>query len=243
MVTMDHADATLTGAAERYVLGEMEEQERERYEAHFFGCAACADEVRAAARFVENARPLLHAAPTPARGVDRSSAAAASSSWWTSLLASFRPLPLGAAAAGLLLVSLIGYQMLILVPSLRQQLREAEGLQTAPSYFLSIARGAAPVITVSANERVVSLTLSRTFDRAFPFYRFDVQDASGRSIMSDTLRARTAGDELQILLPLRGLPAGSYVIVVAGLESESSRTPASDFARYPFTLDRRDSAR
>jgi len=32
---------------------------------------------------------------------------------------------------------------------------------------------------------------------------------------------------LQILLPLRGLPAGSYVIVVAGLASDSSRTPGN----------------
>jgi hypothetical protein len=243
MVTMDHADATLTGAAERYILGDMNEQERERYEEHFFSCADCADEVRTAARFVENARPLLHEEPQVLPAPARPVVVDAGPSWWAGLLAAFRPLPLGALAAGLVLVGLIGYQSLIQVPGLRQQLREAEALQTAPSYFLSIARGEPAVIAVTPNERLVSLTLSRSFDRAFPFYRFDVQNANGQSVVSDTLRAPVRGDELQILLPVRGLPAGSYVIVVAGLDSQSSQTPASDSVHYPFTLDRRESAR
>jgi len=109
MTTMDHADATLTGAAERYVIGDMEEQERERYEAHFFCCADCADEVRAAARFVENARPLLHAVPDPAVSVWRAPARVTGPSWWDALVASFR-VPLGAAAAGLVLVGIVAYQ-------------------------------------------------------------------------------------------------------------------------------------
>ena len=243
MTTIDHADATLTGAAERYVLGDMEEQERERYEEHFFSCADCADEVRAAARFVENARPLLHSAANPAVALPRSAVRASGPSWWDALLASFRPLQLGAAAAGLVLVAVVAYQSLILVPGLRRDLRQAEDLQTAPSYFLSVARGQAPVIPVTSGERVVTLTLSSSFDRTFPFYRVDVQDAGGRSIQSNVVRPVGRGEELPLLLKVRDLPSGPYVVVVSGIESASSQTPASDTARYPFTLDRRDATR
>jgi len=242
MTTMDHADATLTGAAERYVIGDMEEQERERYEAHFFSCADCADEVRAAARFVENARPLLHTVPDPAVSVWRAPARVTGPSWWDALVASFR-VPLGAAAAGLVLVGIVAYQSLIVMPTLRHDLRQAESLQTAPSYFLSVARGPAPVIALSSGERAVTLTLSRSFDRTFPFYRVDVQDAHSRSIQSSVVRPVGTDQELPLLLKVSDLPSGPYVVVVTGMESESSQTPASDTARYPFTLDRRETAR
>jgi hypothetical protein len=49
--------------------------------------------------------------------------------------------------------------------------------------------------------------------------------------------------ELPLLLKVSDLPSGPYVVVVTGMESESSQTPASDTARYPFTLDRRETAR
>jgi len=77
MVTMDHATATLTGAAERYVLREMSEQERETYEEHFFSCPHCADEVSAASRFVENATPLLRTEPRLRRQLQAQAAAPA----------------------------------------------------------------------------------------------------------------------------------------------------------------------
>jgi hypothetical protein len=243
MLTMDHAHATLTGAAERYVLGEMSEQERDQYEEHFFSCATCADEVSAADRFVELARARWRVEPAPGRVVAGAGVDSPAPSRWAGFLGWFHPLPSGAAAAGLVLLGVVAYQALILVPGLRQQLREADGVQTAPSYFLSVSRGEAPVITVSGEERLVSLTLSRNVERPFPFYRFEVHDASGRTIMADTLRAPSSGDELHVLLPTRGLPSGSYVIVVGGLDSRSSRTAGSDSARYPFTLDRRDSTR
>jgi anti-sigma factor RsiW len=239
---MDHTDATLSGAAERYILDEMDAQERERYEAHFFVCPECADEVRAAARFVDCAKPLLHGPADQLIAPVRTAVRDATPSWWSALLESFRPLPLAAAAA-LLLAALVGYQSLVLIPGLRQQLHDADGVQAAPAFFLSVARGEPPVIQVTPGDRRVSVTLSRTFDRAFPYYRVDVLDASGRTIDSRPVRGGAAGEELTVSIPVLGLPAGSYAIVVAGLESESSRTPASDSIRYPFKLEWRDAPR
>jgi hypothetical protein len=240
MVTMDHAQATLTGAAERYVLGEMSQLERDQYEEHFFSCSTCADEVCATDRFVQHARAGLRAEADATRVVNRVSGDSSAPSRWAGFLGWSRAVPLGAAAGALVLLAVVGYQSLILVPGLRQQLRVADGLQSAPSYFLSISRGDAPVITVSGGERFVSLTLSRNIERPFPFYRFEVHDASGRTIMAETLRGPSSGDELAILLPAGDLPSGSYVIVVVGLDSRTSHAPATDSPRYAFTLDHRD---
>jgi hypothetical protein len=40
---MNHADAAATLAVERYLLGEMTDNERPAFEEHYFGCVECAD--------------------------------------------------------------------------------------------------------------------------------------------------------------------------------------------------------
>jgi len=44
---MDHIQAVNTLAAERYMLGEMTEGERQDFEEHYFSCLECAEDVRA----------------------------------------------------------------------------------------------------------------------------------------------------------------------------------------------------
>src|ERR1039457_1070131 len=56
---MEHNRAVEIKAGERYLLGEMPPDEREDFEEHYFTCAECAQDVRAAARFRANARELL----------------------------------------------------------------------------------------------------------------------------------------------------------------------------------------
>jgi len=43
---MEHAEAIDTMAAERYLLGEMTPEDRDAFEEHYFGCGACASDVR-----------------------------------------------------------------------------------------------------------------------------------------------------------------------------------------------------
>jgi anti-sigma factor RsiW len=43
---MDHEDAVNTYAAERYLLGELEEADADSFEAHMFDCRVCAEQVR-----------------------------------------------------------------------------------------------------------------------------------------------------------------------------------------------------
>lgn len=241
--TMDHTDATLSGAAERYILGEMAADERERYEAHFFECAECADEVRAASRFVDAAKPLLQGPASGSAAAAREPVRRKEPSWWQGFIAGFRPMGLAAAAAAALLAIAVGYQSFVLIPGLRQQISDVDGLQAAPEVFLSVARSEPPVVQLTPGDRFASVRLSRTLAREFPYYRVDLQDSTGRTIQSRTVAGRPNGDELTMMLSVHRLAAGAYTLVVAGLESESSRTPASDSIRYPFKLEWRDAPR
>ena len=56
---MTHTEALGTFAPERYALGEMTEDERERFEEHYFGCPMCADAVRLGTLFIVNLRVVL----------------------------------------------------------------------------------------------------------------------------------------------------------------------------------------
>ena len=56
---MDHETATSGRLAERYVAGELTDAEREQFEAHFFDCPACAEEVRCEQEFAANLRAVL----------------------------------------------------------------------------------------------------------------------------------------------------------------------------------------
>ena len=56
---MDHNEAVRIQATEKYVLGELPPPLRNDFEEHFFECQECAQNVKAAAEFVDNVRAVL----------------------------------------------------------------------------------------------------------------------------------------------------------------------------------------
>jgi anti-sigma factor RsiW len=56
---VEHQTAVAFRFAERYLLGELSTDEAADFEAHFFQCAWCADEVRQGAHLVANLRAVL----------------------------------------------------------------------------------------------------------------------------------------------------------------------------------------
>ena len=56
---MEHQRAVQNLAVESYLLGDMSPRERDAFEEHFFECSLCGDDLRAAARFMEDARAIL----------------------------------------------------------------------------------------------------------------------------------------------------------------------------------------
>jgi hypothetical protein len=195
--------------------------------------------VKAAAIFLDNAKAVVSTDKRRVTGEGDGSTQLDPIARRSRLRSLFWPLPYGAAAAAGLLLSVAGYQSLVVLPGLRHELQGAQALQSAPWYFLSVSRGETPVVTVSGAERRVGLTLSRSSDRRFPFYRCEVRDATGRTVLSSVIAAPPGGDELHVLVPADRLSPGDYVLVVTGLESDSSPATESDFSRYEFRFERK----
>jgi anti-sigma factor RsiW len=104
---MEHNRAVEIQAVERYMLGEMPPEEREDFEEHYFTCAECARDMRAAARFRANARELL-------RNPEQFSPPVAErrNAWWR--LPTMVPL-----TAAFALLGVVGYQNLVTLPALQ----------------------------------------------------------------------------------------------------------------------------
>jgi Putative zinc-finger len=245
---MDHDDAIRIAASERYLLGTLDEAEREAFEEHYFDCVECAEDVRTGAA-VMAAAGTLPAEPAqvrePARQVgEKRAGAAARHAARARARGRVRhgrtyAAALGGLAAGLCIVA---YQGFVVIPRLESRAESAESIQSVPSAFLTLSRSEAPVIAVAAQDRHLALTLSRSWDRPFAAYRVSLQDSSGRAVLAETLPARPADPagtgELDVLLPLRGLVAGSYVLVVEGKDGAPA-SGAAPVARYAFELQRR----
>src|SRR5689334_23901114 len=56
---MNHTEAIDKNAVERYLGGELSIVESDEFEAHFFECTVCAEELRTGAIFEENARAVF----------------------------------------------------------------------------------------------------------------------------------------------------------------------------------------
>jgi hypothetical protein len=235
---MDHREALDADGAEKYALGQMSEQERDRFEEHFFDCSECADEVKAAFVFLDNAQEAVRS--------ERSAADRGRSTrpdplpWWAGLKSFFLPIPMGAAATlALLLGGPAAYLAFHRVPELERELATAQALQPVSWHFLTVSRSERQVVRVSKSTRMMGLTLSRSYTTGHRYYRCAVRDVdgAGRALMSEVLPAPAGGDELQVLIPVSRLRPGSYLLALDGLDSPSGGVVAPDLARYAFTLE------
>jgi hypothetical protein len=107
---MDHGTALKTKASERYLLSEMSESERFEFEAHYFACEECADDVSAGLALERGAKEVLtrRVEPERSREFDRESRGPFR---WLSA-----PTLIPLTAAGVLAV-VAGYQTFVLLPS------------------------------------------------------------------------------------------------------------------------------
>ena len=206
---MEHAEATRTGAAERYLLDELGEDERAAFEEHFFGCPDCAEDLRTTATFLAGARRVL-AAESPRVVADQPRRP-----WWSF----FWPLPAGAAVAFAAVLVLVGWQNL----RLRGELAAAEAPQPTSWHFLSVTRGGPPVVAIAPGQRMIGLTLAPVAGPAASAFRCELRDASGAVLESFTIPAR--GGEIELVMPARKLAPGGYDVVLHAGGVERARDP------------------
>lgn len=245
---MEHNYAIENHTAERYLLHELNEQERDAYEEHFFSCSACAEEVKIAAEFLESAKQVVQD-ELKAQLYGHTARHSIWGSWlnWRSML---HPMP---AMACMLLVFVSGfsiYQDSVVIPELRQlasaslpvpgmtdkQAREAKTVMAAESRGQqkeqSIAKGASfhvqfdiPPVNSGSNES----------------YTADIVTPGGIRKLSYGISKEEANAPIQVLVPAGTLESGKYFVVIHGVNSNGPDSRVKgELARLSFQLNIQD---
>ena len=228
---MDHNDAVRLQAAEKYVLGEFPADLRDEYEDHFFDCAECAVDLKAAAAFVDVSREVLRA--ETAKSAEKN-AAPAQIGW----LSWFRPAIAMPAFAALLLV--IGYQSFVTVPKAK------EAAASGASQVLFSSHSLRGVNTAGEEGRTLSIRAGDAFllnfdfvpTRSFNGYICQLEDAEGRVLIQSKIAGGNANQEAHLPIPAGMLHPGKYVLAFYGDPNASGKiNPQNDAGRLPFTVE------
>src|SRR5215472_1205296 len=130
---MDHKQAKELQLAEKYVLGELPPVQRDEYEDHYIDCPECAQDVYAAAAFIDTAREVFR------QEASGEATGRAGGGWLTAWL---RPAVAGPVFAALLLA--VGYQSLVSVPHWKNAAMQASAPRVLPIYSLIAANAKGP---------------------------------------------------------------------------------------------------
>lgn len=225
---MDHKQAVHMQAAEKYVLGELPTTLRDEYEEHFFDCAECALDVKAAAAFVDNTREVLRQGPG-----NEMSKAAATGGWF----AWFRPIIAVPAFAALLLA--IVYQNTVTIPKAKKEAAVNASQLVTSSFSLQMAnvRGGEEVkVRIHPNESFAlkfDFTPSRTFDS----YICQLQDASGRALLQESVPGSSTNKEQELVVRGGLVKPGKYNLVFRGVPGSNGRGIQEEVLRLGFSVE------
>lgn len=230
---MNHQQAVQNLAVESYLLGEMSPQEREAFEEHYFECSLCGEDVRAAARFMEDARIIL-GQPRPGSSRPMMKPEERRTPAW---LAWLKPQFAAPALAALLL--LVGFQSLRTIPDLRRQVEAALVPREVTSINLRRAvRGDASVLSVPPGAPVILiLDFPESPAKGTPL-QFIIESGEGdggKEIQRIDGAAPEPGRSFNLMIPHLDLPSGPY-LVVAKVTTKSS-TQGQELGRFPFRLE------
>jgi len=239
---MEHQRAVQNLAVESYLLGEMSPRERDSFEEHFFECSVCGEDVRAAARFMEDARVILGEAivaeprlnagrPLPGSPQLQKSPGGWRTPGWLIWLKPQFAAP--ALAALLLLVAVQSFQI---VPNLRRQLESASAPRVVASVVLRPAvRGDGSKVALPAGSAVLmSLDLPEPPAAATPL-QFVIEAAGGTETLRVPGTAPEPGQLINVLIPRLDIPSGAYIVVAEFATAPGTR--GKELGRFPFRLE------
>jgi hypothetical protein len=206
---MTHEDALDTMASERYLLGEMSELERHRFEEHYFSCPECAADVRDGA-LMRDATTLAFATQRhPIAAADTMHGTGAKVLSWRQRLRPAALVPLAAAATFALMA---GYQSMIVIPRLQEGFA-AQAI--VPVVLRPAARGSEQVISISRDSAFVSLEPDLTATPSANVLTYQLKTDGGGEVLSGNAAAPTQGARLLLLVPTSKLTQpGRYTLTV-----------------------------
>jgi hypothetical protein len=230
---MTHADAAATHAVERYLLGELSTEERDRFEEHAFDCLECAEDLKAAAIFLDTSRSVLRETPVEQRATPEVAPRPKRPRGWlawlnpASLFPSYALVPAMAVLLGLTL-----YQNLVTIPSLRNS--STPRALSAFSFVSSGTRGATPMSITAPAGQPFLLFFDIPPGGRYTSYHCTIVAEDGTPQLSVEVSAAQARDTVQLFVPASRLRAGRQTVVITGDAGTGATT--QEIARYPFVL-------
>ena len=225
---MEHEQAVQNLAVESYLLGEMNAEQQEDFESHYFECVVCADDLRAATQFIGDAKDILASESTRRMPVPSASEQRSGSRWIHWLTPQF------AAAAIALLVVVAGIESLT-IPSLERRLADAGAPKIVnPTYLRPQTRGApATLQTASGEPAVFIFDLPESVPSALQYV---LKSADGRTIFRTSGRAPGRSEPATLSIPKLELPDGSYTLIVEAVAANDQE--GESLGSYPFEIKR-----
>src|SRR5882724_1888801 len=131
---MDHPEAIRLMAAEKYLLNELSPELRKSFEEHFFECPDCEFDVQAGYALIDGSKNVLSSSTVE---VTKTVVPGKPNQW----LAWLRP-AIAVPVMALVLV-IVGYQNLVTVPTLKNEVATAQAPQILNSIYLTagVSRG------------------------------------------------------------------------------------------------------
>lgn len=231
---MDHQQARELRAAEKYVLGELPGEQRERFEEHYFDCSECALDVQTCTAFVAASKEIFQEKSVK-WPVENDEKAERKRSRWAGWLKPLIAIPALAA-----LVVMAGHE----ARQVKQRASaEANGAAQAlvPNADFELRGG-----DREANESVaVRVQPGEAFGLHFDFiptqrsekYVGEVQDQSGRVVMRIGIPAERVNKEVKFVVAPRRLGPGEYALLIYGEGSEQGKQTKVAVAKFVFTIE------
>ena len=222
---MNHDEAIREQAVERYLLGELPEDARARFEEHFFDCAQCASDLKESTLFVDALRldPQLLGAPQPNIHLV---AKRHPVSW-------LRPWLAPALAASLLVVA---YQNILVLPGLRHRMAVAQSPTVMNNVVLANidARGVdIPKLSAPAHGSFL-ISVDVPSQAKYASYLCALYDASGERLWQVPVTTKQVENAVSLRVPTDKAVNGSNELRVLGVPSTGG-SPV-EIGRYRFTL-------
>ena len=220
---MDHSEAVREMAVERYLLDELTPHVRDAFEEHMFDCRVCAEDLRAGAAFVDEAKsqlPQLMAARPAASTLPSPDSARKRIKWFFWLQPSF------AAPAFAMLLGVIAYQNLETIPVLRSSATEPRILPWVSIHTGTRSAAHNVIEADSAHGAVLLIDLPQ--NSSYTSYAFELYDPQGKRFWSASVPHPDENNDqdmpLSLLIPGSGLKQGPYSLIISGVAANNERT-------------------
>ncbi|WP_263382388.1 zf-HC2 domain-containing protein [Granulicella arctica] len=226
---MTHHEAVEQMAVERYLLGELSGEPRDRFEEHLFDCQECAADLKQSVLFLEGAKAELKSEgmrvvrPMPQKTTSRIA--------WL-----WRPQLLAPALAACLAV--IVYQSAILLPHLRTEVAASQTPALLEPFVLANAgaRGdTVPEIHVP-KQGVYALSVDIPPAPNAAGYRCSLYSAAGALVWHVDVSQQQARDAVMIQVPVMTAQEGMNELRVQSITSSGPENTLAVLASYRYKL-------